>query len=439
MVLKRAYLSPFLALLLAMPAVAFAQETESEETAADEGDAQANEAPADDPEPELSAEEQDAEEETQQQAEAQESAEADAELSSDLAEAEAESDAGDPHADSEQEGEQLPFRNSTFLWDHAISTATLDPSAGRSYNPFYAWTFSLRPRWYFTDQFYIGLRQDLAYELTDVDSGAANHRPEFADTRLDFGYSKFIQQDWFALSGTIRMTFPTSIQSQAYEKILAIGPTLSATATFADVANGLEIGLGSTYAYTFASASSVQADDRTYGQETVGSRLTDPGDSAASFVGRLEHAGTIALSVDFSPIERLGLSTSFTWWWQNGVEFDGDPVSVPCDSCAGGVYVDDRDTTNMRFLSWFTLGANYDVIDWLNLELYYSHLTSEFSPADPVTGERGRRNPFWSIDSQIGVTATLALDGLYTEIAGDTETEEEAPAVARGQSGRTAQ
>jgi hypothetical protein len=436
MVLKRAYLSPFLALLLAMPAVALAQESESEETTADEGEEQAEQTTADDPEPELSAEEQDAEEE---QTAAEQRSEGERELAGDLAEAEAETAPTEEAEEAEGEEELLPFRNSTFLWDHAISTATLDPSAGRSYNPFYAWTFSLRPRWYFTDQFYIGLRQDLAYELTDVDSGAANHRPEFADTRLDFGYSKFIEQDWFALSGTIRMTFPTSIQSQAYEKILAIGPTLSATATFADVANGLEIGLGSTYAYTFAGASSVQAEDRTYGQLNLGGGISDPGDAAASFVGRLEHAGTIALSVDFSPIERLGLSTSFTWWWQNGVEFDGEPTMIPCDSCAGGFYTDERDTTNMRFLSWFTLGANYDVIDWLNLELYYSHLTSEFSPADPVTGERGRRNPFWSIDSQVGITATLALDGLYTEIAGDTETEEEAPAVARGQSGRTAQ
>jgi hypothetical protein len=443
MVLNRANLTAIFAfLLLAIPAIALGQEAD----VSDESSEQAEQAPADNPEPELSAEEQANEDEQQPTPEEVDAdrAETDRELATDLDEAEAETEpaegeAAETEEEQEEEESSLPWRNSTFLWDHAISTATLDPSAGRSYNPFYAWTFSLRPRWYFTDNFYLGLRQDLAYELTDADSGAANHRPELADTRLDVGYSKFIDQDWFTLGGTIRMTFPTSIASQAYEKVLGIGPTLAAAASFPEVANGIEFGLGSTYAYTFATANSARREESEYGQNLAGGGQTDPGDSSASFVGRLEHAGTVVLSVDFSPIERLGLSSSFTWWWQSGLDLDSDPITVPCDSCPGGVRTLDTEATNMRLSTWFTLGVNYDVVDWLNLEAYYSHLTSEFSEADAETGERSRRNPFWSIDSQVGVTATLSLDGLYTEIASDAEEEEERPTVARSQSRRTAQ
>ena len=60
----------------------------------------------------------------------------------------------------------------------------------------------------------------------------------------------------------------------------------------------------------------------------------------------------------------------------------------------------------------FYFSVAYDVIDWLNLSLYYYSLTTQFNPNGSA------RNPFFNYDAAIGLTATVTLDQLYEEITG---------------------
>jgi hypothetical protein len=443
---KQANFWVLLGLLVALPAVATAQTDEPSEDApaeeappegdsaegapnegAGEEDAVASDATAgaaspesargldDDPEPELSS--------TEQGTEEQNTSAEDITLTQDIAEAEEESVTTEPSAGEdaltleEQEQTSLPWRNSLFLYDNAFTTATFG-NPGITYNAAWVMALSLRPRWYLSSDVSLRARQDLELEVTDSDSTARARQPLLADTRFEIVHSNIAELEGVRLGAGFRVTLPTSLASQAYDKILGLGPTLSISRLFDSVLQGLELALASTYAYTIAlsdTATIAAGDSPGYPYRGAGG-LLELGDIPSTGSARTEHAGTIGLSATLAIIENLSASTSFTWWWTHGAGFQDatvDPVDVT--TADGRPFVLADEGTKMRLSTWITAGVAYDITDWLNAELYYSHLTGEFNPV------ASRRNPLWSFDSQVGLTATVTLDRLYTDFASDDE------------------
>ena len=421
-----------LSLVLVLPATALAQ-SDGEPEAPQEGE---TEEPA---EPAAPAE--GAAEEEEQQEEAEESEEAQLsepepevsaggpaatggdlaapDVSSDVLEAREEvaltEQTGDEEAvDEALEEERLPWRNSLFLYDNEISTTTLDGgSSTLTYNPYWSMAFSFRPRWYFTEDISARLRQDLSIELTDTDTLVKNRRPVLADTILEVVHGNLYELEGIVLSGGPRITLPTSIASRAYEKYFTLSLGAALSRPFEDVLEGAELGVSVRYGYTFA-GSNVRTTDDPIPQARAVSTPLAPGDapeSQASGVTSIDHELVWALSGSISPIENVQVATSFTWWYTNGRAASPGCVEVLTDA-DGCLDVPDDSDTHLRLSTWFTLGASYQWLDWLNTELTYSHLTSEFAP------NGARRNPFWSVDSTLALTATFTLDELYQDFSG---------------------
>jgi hypothetical protein len=142
---------------------------------------------------------------------------------------------------------------------------------------------------------------------------------------------------------------------------------------------------------------------------------TAPGDAPegqASGVTSVDHEFVWAVSGSISPIENVQIATSFTWWYTNGRGATPGCVPGVLTDADGCHEVEDESDTHLRLSTWFTLGASYQWLEWLNTELTYSHLTSEFAPSG------ARRNPFWSVDSTVALTATFTLDKIYQEFSG---------------------
>ena len=99
----------------------------------------------------------------------------------DVEEAEAGAEGG---AQEEQEEEaaappELPWRNTFFSWTHAATFNSFVRPAQLSYNPYYAQTVSLTPRWYLGPQSFFLLSQSLGVEAVITD------RPDYILGLLD--------------------------------------------------------------------------------------------------------------------------------------------------------------------------------------------------------------------------------------------------------------
>jgi hypothetical protein len=371
-------------------------------------------APEPEPEPEVSA--------TEPEVEAEASVE-DAATAETAAELGVTDDVEDDTADADEEeedGPKLAWRNSTFLWDNSISTATFDGSAGQTYNPTYEMAFSVRPRWYLNDDVSVRGRQDFSYELTDTDSRPFNRELVVADTRFDIVHSNVYEYEEAVLSLSGRLYLPTSKASRGYGLIFRPGVGVGVTRPF-DVLEGLNLGLSSTYSYRVATRNVVLAREN-YPQRTASAGLDrdNPTDAQVPGLSRVDHEGTIGLTADVSPLENLVVGTSFTWWWNHGAPLADaclDTMDTLISASGDELCIEDESETHTRLLTWFTLSAGYQITDWINAEVGYSHLTSEFNPYGT------RRNPLWSIDSLVSLTATVTLDKLYMQF---TEAEVEA-------------
>jgi len=328
----------------------------------------------------------------------------------------------------EEEAEQLPFRGSLLLWDNEVTTATFDRSALLDYNPTYVMAFSLRPRYYLTDDVSVRLRQDLSIEMTDTDTRSRNREPVLADTILDVVHGNLVEAYGATVAAGGRLTLPTSIASRAYQKYFTVGANASVKRPFEDVLEGLLLGLSTSYSYTVAGSNVRLAEDEDVPQthanfvgSTEGLNAPSPGDQVPPQVAgptSVDHAATLGLSAALSIIENLSVDTSFTWWWQNGRGLAD--ASVPVDTASSGTMtVEDGSDTHLRLYTWFTASVGYQVTDWINASLNYSHLTGEFDP------DASRRNPFWSPDSAVSLTAAISLDELYNTFSGRRTAEDD--------------
>ena len=380
-------------------------------------------APEPEPEPEVSA--------TATTTEASEAAElGEPTMADDLADAEAEVETEATEAEeAEEEGEKLAWRNSLFLWDHAMSTGTLSRSSGLTYNPTYYQSFSVRPRWYLNDDVSLRGRLDLSYELTDTDSRALNHELVLADMRFEIVHASLYEVEGIKVGASGRLWIPTSKASRAYDMYIRPGVLVSASRPFEDVMEGLTLGANTSWAYRIGGSNVVLTDDP-LPQTHATPGLDQAGDSQVGGASRVGHDVTLGLEASLSPIENMSIDATFTWWWQQGLGLADACVAVDT-SPTGETCIEDGSDTHMRLATWFTLGVGYDVLEWLNASLTYGHLTGEFNPSG------SRRNPFWSIDSELSLTATVTLDSLYTEFteedvaAADADSEATTAAAVR--------
>jgi hypothetical protein len=331
---------------------------------------------------------------------------------------------GEPAAD-EPAAEQLPWRGSIFIFEQDLSTATFDRSAGRTYNPYYSWVFTFMPRWYFTDEIYLRLRQDMDVELTDADDRTYQNELWFADTRFDLGHSKIAEFGGATLAGAARIRLPLSKTSQAYDRILGAGFGVALDRPIEDVLEGFNVGAALGYDHYFAT-SNVTTTDETFpcapasAENIASGRTASSGCSQTGGGGTVVDSLTFGITADVTLVENVTLAGSFTWWWTRAHGL-ADAVVPVATAPGGAITLEDGSETHGRHTTWFTFEAGYAFSDWINAALGVSTLTSQLNP------DGSRRNPFANLDSQLYLTANITLDKLYGALSDPAPTPSPAP------------
>jgi hypothetical protein len=155
-----------------------------------------------------------------------------------------------------------PFRNSYFLYENTFSAYSLKKDAQLTYNPYYAMSYSFRPRYYVWKDLYVGLRWDLEQELTDADATTKYRQVIWSDVLLDLAWTTAytIPTVDIIFTPKIRVELPASLQSQARTLYLSLGPGFNLTRIF-DVWGGIVLQYAFRYTKYFNKYTSTLSEE----------------------------------------------------------------------------------------------------------------------------------------------------------------------------------
>jgi hypothetical protein len=313
--------------------------------------------------------------------------------------------------DSEEAKEEgVPFRGSTFGFLQTLSSDTLSRSEYLSYNPTYAWGFSLDLMWHFNRVLQVRLNQEMSVELTDSDLDTGKQQVLLSDTfgTLD---ARVIQQkvspefEW-TLHTSGSLSAPTSLASQAATMVLGTRLGVAGGFTFPKVLSGLGTNLTLSYMHRFLTSNVPQADVA-YPCSAGSASLAMCSQTGAGSNSR--NIISLAAGAELAMTDKWGLSLNFSHAWKRAANLadssfttdDGETIELPDDS-----------VTHWRNSTTLEVSVGYLVVPWLGLGL---SLTNTFKDRGP---DSELRAPFEMVDTYFGLNASLRLDEVYLAASG---------------------
>jgi hypothetical protein len=305
----------------------------------------------------------------------------------------------------EDESSTLPWRGTTLTFSQALNLYALSRSAQLSYDPTYAWTFILQPRFYLTKKTYLNLDQRLAIELTDSNTTLNRQRAMLSDTVVgvdtEFWSIKLPRLGELALLAGAHVIAPSSIASRAATMLFGLRGRAGTQLTFEHVLHGASLGAQVAYSQRFLRHNTLEASDP-YPCVSGGSSAQNCG-----FLGSTTNVrnvisailtGTLELNKQFAIEMLVWLS------WVRGADLA--PSSVTTST---GFVVDlpDSSATHWRNDRYLVLGLDWNATDWLSLGL---SLIDYFPERNPDGTLRSLGKP---IDLLVGLSATVSFDKLY--------------------------
>jgi len=133
-----------------------------------------------------------------------------------------------------QSEDPAPWRGSKMVYRNVATVLSFDKSADLTYNPYYAMTFQVSPRWWFNRIFWVGADAGLSREITASDTTTQKGEVLWDDTLVRAGASRFykIPVVGIEFSGGLDLIAPTSKLSQARSLYLGLRPSLGVSRTF---------------------------------------------------------------------------------------------------------------------------------------------------------------------------------------------------------------
>jgi hypothetical protein len=295
--------------------------------------------------------------------------------------------------------EPVPWRGSLMLYRNTASAISLDKSAEPTYNPYFAMTLQLSPRWWFGK--YVGLfaDADVTRELTDADDTTRAGEWWFGDVRAGVaGRAPTVPVLGLDVAGKLSLIAPTSKISHARTMILGIRPELSLSRTF-PLLSGLTVAYavqGTRYLHEYTTsqrevplipgcASGLGGCDR-----FVNLGLRNP---------EWRLANAVALSMDFFPW--LGLSADFAVVvdWLYAQKEVADRVSF-----------EPQEGTDQRFVMAYSVEVYGKPMPSLGLALGMSTVNPQLKPDSTL------QDPFVNRYTTLYFDVRFHIDGFIAQL-----------------------
>jgi hypothetical protein len=335
-----------------------------------------------------------------------------------------------PLAAKPAEGDKDPIRGSTFIFDQSITTPTADVGlvTPQSRVPLYELWFSLRPRWYFTDDLRVQARLDLTKELTNSEQTTNYREDVFGDIWTDLVYSKALappdsSSPWKHTKGMLaaRLIWPTSKTSISQGIYLTAGARAGLTQDIplrgesAPVLNSARVGLSFTYQHPFSNSTtptntlgfsylSEDTDLRPFASEQL---------SGQTFVNHSLY-GIVDLGLNVMP----KLSATLDYLMIN--QWHYAPTSA-CVTIATGPACPPRNNDQQYTqMGWVLLSLDYEVIPEMSVGIGYYNLANAIAPDGTVRTfwGGGDHSLLWSPDARFFFDVPAHLDKIWERASG---------------------
>lgn len=416
---------------------------DSGETGAGGGDAEGEpaeageelESPDADPEPEVSEPEapettEPVEETSSGLASPEEAAEGSVEEAGDEA---AEEPAEEPAEEEEAPSgpEPLPWRNTFFTWTNQATFNSFLRDAQLSYNPVYQQSFSLAPRWYIGPMTQIRGSLSLSLEITDTDGNALNRDPQIGDPTLSLLH--LIPWEGFIFMPSVRLAFPVSKSSQAAQRYFQAGAGLTLVRIIPEVAN---LTLAGVFRYSrwFAGSNVVRVGapqpDRCGGPAPPVTTGADPAPQITTAfcdqLGTTSAASDIILagiSATMTPVGGFSINLSAFLYTLHGfglAPWTSEPGQVLTREDNDPIVIEDGSPSHWRNFTYISIAVAYQFTPWLNMSLGIQNSGNVASAWNP---DGSVRNPLFTPDTQVFLSATFGVDTIYNELFGAEEEE----------------
>lgn len=332
---------------------------------------------------------------------------------------------------TEEEAEEVQAASEPLAWRNSFLSLTGGSTFNSfvrdgqlTYNPYVYAGVTLTPRWYITPAMFLVANLSAFYEFTDSDFDTYNHEIALTDTTLDLRYTAAV--DRFVFIPSARLTFPTSKASQGAQRYFNTGLGLTAVIQIPEfLSSNVAVGFayrrwwaGTNVVLTtpYPAASAPRAGVSSFADGEIGT-FTDSTGGAASAADRL----LLSIGVNVTPVSGLTLSLSTAWVWDRA--FDNASAELGCgvvltNPCGTSTPVEESATNyRWRVFAAYTFQAAYDFLPWLNIGLGVSNAASLALFWDNTGNVRSPFGP----DTQVFLSATVTLDGLYEAVTAGGE------------------
>ncbi len=306
--------------------------------------------------------------------------------------------------------EPLPWRNSFFTWTHGTTFNTLAPGAQLSYNPVYYQQLAFALRWYLSNQTFFVVQQFPYIEFTAPDDTASRWDFQLSDTLVDLRHN--IAWEGFVVIPSARIGLPTSKASIAAQRYMQVGAGLTVARPFPEFA-GMTIALSASYRRWIAGSNVALAQGGICSRagDTLATTTCDA--SGSSSIGNDILTGLI---VNVSPWSGWTFSFNGFLRWAEGMPLSTATIGTG----TGAVQIPDNSPSHWRSFTSLSLGAAYDVNDWINLSLSVSNGLNW----TPLWAPNGNVMSPFNPDTQVSLSASVQLDAVFVELSEHHEEED---------------
>lgn len=323
--------------------------------------------------------------------------------------------------------EPLPWRNTFFTWGNGVTFNSFLRDAQLSYNPTYQQSFSLSPRWYLGPMTQLRANVTLQVEITDTDGNALNRDPQLFDPTMTLLH--MVPWEGFIFMPNVRLMFPVSKASQAAQRYLQVGAGLTVVRIIPEVAN---LTLAGVFRYSrwFSGSNVVRVGDpqpdRCGGPTPAQMSGADPAPNIpTAFCDQLGTASAgsdvilAGISATMTPIGQFSINLSAFLFTLHG--FGLAPwVSEPGQVLTSEepIVIEDGSPSHWRNFTFVSISVAYQFTPWLNMSLGIRNSGFAASAWNP---DGSIRNPLFTPDTQVFLSATFGVDTIYNELFGETE------------------
>jgi hypothetical protein len=309
---------------------------------------------------------------------------------------------------------KVPWRGSAIIYSNSLSALSLDQGAELSYNPYYAQSFSFRPRYYPLDELSLAARMDLEIELTTSDS--TDHAREWiiSDLSLDASYAPtwmVIPVAKIAINPSIRLTFPTSIVSRGRSMVMDLSGGVAFRRAF-DLLKGRFLkNIGLSYGFRVSKAFHEYATGQLTGDVCSGlpRDANSPNDPACLSTGIRNRSWRFINSFGFKLAVMEKLSFSASMMLINDLLYTLSERYEDRDGAGSPIYVDGSHM-NHRAAIWSIFDVTYEALDWLELSLGVSTFHPQLTPDSNI------RAPFINRYTAFYLDVAVPVDRFVSQV-----------------------